>query len=100
MQATFRYDVFADTAADTFALSGGIMPFEWAGVQGVTRIMEMTVWDNPAMVMLSYDGTTFGPEIELDQDDPPMQLPHAARAIQIRNKNPGSNSRYQIVGFW
>lgn len=91
--------MFAGTAADTYALTG-TLNFEWVGVQGVTRIMEFSVWDNPAYIRLSYDGITFGKDIELDQDDPPMQIPHASRAIEIRNKNPGSNSRYQLIGFW
>ena len=99
MQSTFRYDVHAGTAGDTFA-TAGVLAFAWAGVVGVSRIIEVTVWDAPAMMMMSYDGTNYGKEIELDMDDPPIQIPHAARSIQIRNANPGANSRYQIVGFW
>lgn len=99
MQSTFRYDVHAGNAQDTYALTGTLV-FQWAGVQGVTRIIEMTVWDNPAEIILSYDGTTFGPAIELDMDDPPVQIPHAARAFQIRNMVAGSVARFQIVGFW
>lgn len=99
MQSTFRYDVFAGVAGDTVA-TAGIMFFDWAGVRGITRIIEVSCWDQPAMFLMSYDGTTWGPEIELDPDDPPIQIPHAARAIQIRNKTAGSNSRYQLIGFW
>ncbi len=103
MQSTFRYDVHAGNAGDTIA-TAGTMIFEWteaAGtVEGVTRIVEMSVWDNPAEMRMSYDGTIWGPFVELDQDDPPIQIPHAARAVQIRNKTPGSVSRYQIIGFW
>lgn len=99
MQSTFRYDVHAGVAGDTFA-TAGILPFTWAGVQGVSRIIEVTVWDANALLIMSYDGVVWGPEIELDQDDPPIQIPHAARSVQIRNAVAGANSRYQIVGFW
>jgi hypothetical protein len=100
MQSTFRYDVHAGTAGDNFT-DTGTLTFMWQGVPGVTRIIEMSVWDNPAFVRLAYDADlTWGDEIELDQDDPPIQIPHAARAVQIRNRNAGNNSRFQIIGFW
>lgn len=99
MQATFRYDVFAGTAGDDF-IDTGIMSFEWEGVPGLTRIIEVTVRDNGALMMMSYDGVIWGPEIELDQDDPPIQIPHAARSVQIKNLVAGVNSRFQIIGFW
>lgn len=99
MQSTFRYDVFRGTAGDTFA-TAGVLAFQWAGTLGVSRIIEVSVWDAPALLMMSYDGITYGPEMELDQDDPPIQIPHAARSVQIRNMTPGANSRYQVVGFW
>ena len=99
MQSTFRYDVHAGTATDAYAGTGELT-FTWEGDLGLTRIIEMAVWDNPAEIIMSYDGIVYGPPIELDQDDPPVQIPHAARAIQIRNKLTGANSRFQIVGFW
>lgn len=99
MQATFRYDVFAGVAADTYALTG-ILNFQWLGVAGVTRILEITVWDANADIIMTFNGVDWGPDIELDQDDPPIQIPHAARSVQIRNNAAGANSRYQIVGFW
>lgn len=99
MQSTFRYDVHAGTAGDNY-VDEGILLFLWAGEPGVTRILEFVVWDNPAHVILSYDGIVWGPAIELDQDDPPVQIPHAAKAVQIKNVTPGSNARYQIIGFW
>ena len=99
MESTFRYDVHAGTAGDDFVDTGELL-FTWEGQQGVTRLIEMIVWDQPGMMIMSYDGVVWGPEIELDPDDPPIQIPYAARAIQIKNKIPGSNSRYQIAGFW
>ena len=99
MQSTFRYDVLSGTATDTYA-GTGILNFQWQGVQGVTRIIEITAWDAPLDIRMTYDGTTWGPDIEVDQDDPPIQIPHAARAVQVKNHTPGSNSRYQITGFW
>ncbi len=99
MQSTFRYDVFAGTAGDAYG-DVGILPFMWDGVQGLTRIIEVSVWDNGALISFTYDGIIFGPDIELDQDDPPIQIPHAARACQIKNLVAGVNARYQIIGFW
>lgn len=99
MQSTFRYDVHAGTAGDTIATAGDMI-FEWAGEPGLTRIIEVSVWDQPAMFSMSYDGAIFGKEMEIDQDDPPIQIPHAGRTVRIRNKIAGNNSRYQIVGFW
>lgn len=99
MQSTFRYNVHAGNAGDTFAIVG-VCSFTSGGVPGVTRIVEMMTWDNPAMIMFSYDGIVYGDEIEIDHDDPPVQLPHAARSFQIRNKNTGAVSRYQIAGYW
>lgn len=99
MQSTFRYDVNAGDAGDTIATAGDMI-FEYEGVAGLTRIIEVSTWDQPAMFSMSYDGTTFGKEIEIDQDDPPIQIPHAARTVRIRNKIAGNVSRYQIIGFW
>lgn len=99
MQSTFRYDVNAGTAGDAY-VDEGTMTFLWEGVPGVTRIIEVVIWDNPAYIRMSYDGITFGPDIEIDPDDPPIQLPHAMRAVEVRNVNAGNNARYQIAGFW
>lgn len=99
MQSTFRYGVFAGTAGNDYS-DTGIMSFEWEGVQGLTKIVEFAVWNIGALLMFSYDGIVWGPEIEVDQDDPPIQIPHAARAVQIKNLVAGVNSRYQIIGFW
>lgn len=103
MQSTFRYDVLKGTAGNDFDPAGGgvgILDFVWAGVTGVTRILEMKIWDQPAIMKMSYDGVEWGPEFELDQDDPPMQIPHAAREFQIKNKTAGLDARFQIIGFW
>ena len=100
MQSTFRYDVHRGLAGDAYIDTGTLTFTDLEGKPGMSRILEFTVWDNPAYVRLSYDGENFGPDIELDQDDPPMQIPHAARAIEVRNVNGGSNSRYQLIGFW
>jgi len=99
MNSTFRYDVFAGLAGDTFA-GTGTLTIQWAGVAGTTRVIQMSCWDAGLIIMMSYDGTTFGPEFEIDQDDPPIQLPHAVRAVQIRNSVVGAISRYQISGWW
>ncbi len=99
MQSTFRYDVHAGTATDAFA-GTGTLDFLWQGVSGTTRIIEMSCWDNPLFVRFSYRAGLWGPEIELDEDDPPIQIPHAARQLEVRNAVAGNNSRYQIIGFW
>ncbi len=99
MQSTFRYDVHSGNAGDTVATAGD-MEFQFQGVAGLTRIIEISVWDQPAMFSMSYDALVWGPEIEIDQDDPPIQIPHAARQVRIRNAIAGNVSRYQIIGFW
>lgn len=99
MQSTFRYAVNSGNAADTYA-GTGTLTFLWAGAAGTTRIIEIVVWDNPAYISMSYDGVVFGDDLEVDPDDPPIQLPHAMRACQIRNVNAGNVARYQIAGFW
>jgi hypothetical protein len=99
MQATFRYAVHRGVAGDTYA-TAGILNFLWLTDAGVTRIIELTTWDNPALIIMSYNGTDYGDQLEVDQDDPPLQFPHAARAVQIMNAVAGNNARYQIAGFW
>lgn len=99
MQSTFRYDVFRGVATDAYA-GTGILSFLWVGVVGVTRIFEAKVWDANAEIIMTFDGLIWGPAIELDIDDPPWQIPHACREVQIRNNTAGANSRYQICGFW
>ena len=99
MQSTFRYDIFAGVAGDNF-IDTGFLNFEWEGVVGVTRIIQMSVRDANAFIMMSYDGIIWGPEIELDIDDQPIQIPHAARSIQIRNALAGANTTYQLIGYW
>lgn len=99
MEITFRYDVHAGSAGDGYADSG-IMTFEWQEKPGNSVILILRVWDKPAYIVLSYDGTDFGDEIEVDPNDPPLQIPYSARSFQIRNKTAGDTARFQIVAFW
>ena len=99
MQSTFRYDVFRGNAGNLFT-DVGTLSLEWETVQGMSRIVQISCWDANCFFRMSYDGEVWGPEIEVDMDDPPLQFPHAAREIEVRNATPGAISRYQIIGFW
>lgn len=98
MQSTFRYDVAAGNAPDAFAAA--ITFTDADGNAGVSRIIDITVWDNAALIRWSYDGVVFGDDYEVDPDDPPVQLPHAVRAFQIMNATAGNVARYQVAAFW
>jgi hypothetical protein len=104
MQSTYRYDVKSTTldglCPDNYADPPN--PFSsFADADGsfTSRIIEIKVRDNPALLTFSYDGVTFGKDYEADPDDPPIQWPHAVRSFMIKNKTPGNVARYQIVGF-
>lgn len=100
MQSTFRYAVQAGNAGDAYAGVGTLTFTDADGNAGVSRILDITVWDNAALVTMSYDGIIFGDDYEVDPDDPPVQLPHAVRAFQIMNKTAGNVARYQVAAFW
>lgn len=92
MPVAYRYEVFAGNAPDAFAAHAlAALP--------ITQMLEITCWDNPCVIELSYDNVTFGGDIEIDNSDPPILLPFAMKSFKIKNKTAGLVSRYQIVGF-
>jgi hypothetical protein len=94
MWSSFRYAVRRGNAPDAYG-AGQVFG---AGV--VTKILDITVWDQPVYISFSFDGITFGDDYEVDYEDPPLQIPFACSAFLIRNKTPGLTARYQVVGFW
>ena len=84
-------DVKAGTGTDAWSAD---IDFAWQ-----TRLMSLECWDENLNVQLSNDGgTTFGDPFEVDKDRP-LVIPFAARTMQVQNKTPGSNSRYQVAGM-
>jgi len=83
------------TVTDASA-TDGILKFFFSGA--VVSRVDIFIWDNPALVMLSLDGTTYGAEIEV----PAGFYSVECRALKfgIRNKTAGQTARYQIVGWW
>ena len=92
MISTYRYDVQTGNAPDAF---GAAIVFD-----GTSRILDITIKDNPAEIRWSYDGVTFGDVFVVFSDDPPLQLPHAARAFQIRNRTATLIAWYQIACYY
>lgn len=92
MESTYRYSVHSGYAPDAYGAA------EEFG--GTTRILDITIKDNPAVFTFSYDGVTFGDDYIVFSDDPPLQLPHAARAFKVRNQTAGGIAWYQVAGLW
>ena len=64
----------------------------------VSRI-DVTIWTNPVLMRLSPDGTRWGDWIERNADSE-YSLDCAVSKLEIKNKTPGSNARYQLVGWY
>lgn len=98
MPSFSRYDVATGNAPDAY---GAAITFvDQYGAAGVSRLVDITIWDNAVELTLSYDAVTFGDDYEVDSDDQPVQLPQAVRAFKIRNKTAGNVGRYQVSAFW
>jgi len=65
----------------------------------LTCRVDMTIWTNPVLFRLSPDGVRWGDWIEVNADSAYSFDCNVTR-LQIKNKNPGSNARYQIVGWY
>ena len=86
-----KLDAKTGTAADAWSAD---IDLDWQ-----TRLLSLECWDENLNVKLSNDGgTTFGDAFEVDKDRP-LVIPFAARTMQVQNKTPGSNSRYQVAGM-
>jgi len=59
----------------------------------------ITVWDKPVNIMFSYDGIVYGDSMEVDPDDPPLEIPHSCLSFQMQNKTAGLIARAQAVAF-
>jgi len=82
-----RLDVKAGAAVDAWSAD---IPIDFQ-----SRIITAECWDENLNIRLSHDGgTTYSDAFEVDVDRPFM-FPFSASAIQVQNKTPGSNSRYQ-----
>jgi hypothetical protein len=84
-------DTWAATAADAY---GAAKTFD----QVASRV-DVFLFDNPAIIKRSRDGTTYQDEVELIA--PGVYCYDATTvSINIKNKTAGSNARFQIVGWW
>ena len=110
-RSSYRMDAIPIIAAPDAALGGD----PWLGlpaytfqytdpvrgvVDGLTQSIEVTVWDAPAFIRLSYDGINYYGEIEVDNAHQPAQWWFAARTFQVRNATAGNVARVQVIGMW
>ena len=88
-----RYETKAGNAPDAY---GAAITFT-----NPSRILEVTIWDQPAVLSLSYDGVTFGNDIEKDPgaEGFPYQIFYQCKAFKIKNKVAGNVARYQVIGW-
>ena len=92
MPAYYRYEVEAGNgAAGWVTTTFAIIP--------ISAMLDITVWDNRLNIQLSYDGVNFGETIEIDNSDPPVQFPFAARAFRVQNTTAALVARYQVIGM-
>jgi len=86
-----NYEVLSGNASDT------ITEISFTG--GPAKRVDITIWDNPAVVELSQDGTTYGNDIELPANTF-MSIEVVCQSLQIKNKTSGETARYQVMGWW
>ncbi len=87
------YDVFRDTAPDAY---GAMLPFTDQSIYIIGQ-----VWDQKALIQLSYDGATYQDELEIDPEKNFGSIirKFAGRGFRIKNKDAGSTARYQVMAF-
>lgn len=87
------YDVFRDTAADAY---GSMLTFTEQSIYIIAQ-----VWDQKALIQLSYDGQTYQKELEIDPEKNFGSIirKFAGRGFRIKNKDAGSTARYQVMAF-
>jgi hypothetical protein len=59
----------------------------------------ITVWDKPVNIQFSYDGLVYGDTMEIDPDDPPLEIPHSCKSFMMQNETFGLTARAQAVAF-
>jgi len=89
----FAYDVFRDSAADDY---GAMLPFTDQSIYILAQ-----VWQQKALIQLSYDGRTYEDELEIDPEKNfgSMIRKFAGRGFRIKNKGAGATARYQVMAF-
>jgi len=87
------YDVFRDSAADDY---GAMLPFTDQSIYILAQ-----VWQQKALIQLSYDGTTYEEELEIDPEKEFGSIirKFAGRGFRIKNKDAGAIARYQFLAF-
>lgn len=88
-----QYDVMTGDALDALQT----LNFSFS-----SRFVTIMVWDLPVIIKLSYNGITYGQDIEYDPLNmalPIPPLPFQLKSIQIRNKTAGQVGRYQVIAY-
>lgn len=62
-----------------------------------TRQIMLESWNNSYDIRLTYDGTNFYDDFEIDPDRP-LDLWFQALGFQIKNSVVGAVSKYQVIG--
>lgn len=93
MQSTYRYDVQTGYAADAwteYIFDDNI----------VSKILDVTIKDNNAdLQWLNNAVDGYGDTFVVFSDDPPLQLPHAARQFRIKNHTAGLIAWFQVAPY-
>jgi len=66
--------------------------------QIVSRI-DLTIWDNPAIIGRTIDGVTWQDDIEVPANTM-YSFDASTKAVRIKNKTAGAVARYQFVGWY
>lgn len=88
-----QYQRFAGNAPDIY---GAAIDFN-----GITKQVDLTVWDNNLEISASYDGDAahFEGDIEIPFGST-LMVPLACQAIKVRNHTPGQVARYEIIAWY
>jgi hypothetical protein len=65
----------------------------------VVSKLDIFIWDNPAIVQRSLDGTLWQDEIEIPANTV-YSFDCTTHSVRIKNKTAGLIARYQIIGWW
>lgn len=89
LSPSYHYTVFSGVAPDDY-------PDAFVDVGFLTTKIHCRIWDNPAEVVLSYDGSTAVSEEYTEQGFHRLKM---ARGFMIRNFIPGMVARYQFTFY-
>jgi len=65
----------------------------------ISQTIDFYIFDNAALVKLSYDGTTWGDEFEIPADTI-VSIDVNVHSFNIKNKTAASVARYSVVGWY